>query len=193
MSTQSIQIKKDPTPTPSQPAVFAPKTVVANAGDNLTWHNADAQPHWPAPSAANPTGWLQYQIPSGGNSRGDVALATNILNVTAATNANPVVLTLNGPAPPTGTEVTMTYTAPPDPAPPAPAPDESKWSAVDGTFKATRLGPNTCSIPVDSSTFGAFTPAAGALAMTIPLPYTLNYVCALHPDETGTITVNPQP
>jgi hypothetical protein len=183
MSTQSIQIKKNPTPTPSQPAVFAPKTVVANAGDNLTWHNADGHPHWPAPSAANPSGWLQYQIPSGGNSRGDVALAANTLNVTAATNANPVVLTLNGPAPPTGTVVTMASTAP----------DESDWSKVNGPFPATKLGPNTCSIPVDSSAFGALTPAVGALTLTIPLPYTLNYVCALHPDETGTITVNPQP
>jgi hypothetical protein len=25
------------------------------------------------------------------------------------------------------------------------------------------------------------------------IPYTLNYVCALHPAETGSITVNPQP
>jgi hypothetical protein len=188
MSTISIQIQKNPNPTPKQPGVFAPKAVVANAGDNLTWHNADDQDHWPAPSAANPSGWVQFPIPPNSESRGDVALGKNVVNVTAATNANPVVLTLNGPAPATGTSVTIAYTAPnPPPATP------SKWAAVKGTFVATKVSSNSCSIPVDSSGFGPFSPASsGTLAITIPLPYTLNYLCALHPDETGTITVNTQ-
>jgi hypothetical protein len=98
------------------------------------------------------------------------------------------VLKLNGPAPPTGTKVTMGYKAP-TPPPQTPSP----WSAVNGSFVATNLGPNTCSIPIDSSTFGAFTSAAGSITLTSPLGYTLNYVCALHPAETGTITVNPRP
>jgi hypothetical protein len=188
MSTQSIKIQKNPTPTPSQPAVFAPKAVVANAGDTLTWHNADGQDHWPAPSAANPSGWIQFPIPPNSESRGDVALGKNILNVTAATNANPVVLTLNGPAPATGTSVTIAYTAPNPPPTPA-----SPWAAVKGTFVVTKVASNSCSISVNSSGFGPFLPASsGTLAMTIPLPYTLNYLCALHPDETGTITVNTQ-
>jgi hypothetical protein len=182
MSTKSIQIQKNPTPTPSQPAVFAPKVVVANAGDNLTWHNADTQDHWPAPSASQPKDWIQFQIPPNSESRGDVALAKNVVSVTAATNANPVVLTFNGPAPATGSPVGITYAKGSDAT--------SKWSAVKGSFVATKAGPNSCSIPVDGSTFGPFTAASGTLA--IALPYTLNYVCALHPEETGTITVNPQ-
>jgi len=48
MSTKSIQIQPNPHPTPTQPAVFAPAAVVANAGDNLTWYNADQRDHWPA-------------------------------------------------------------------------------------------------------------------------------------------------
>lgn len=183
MSTLSIQIQKNPIPTPKQPAVFAPKAVVANAGDNLTWHNADTQDHWPAPSAAHPTDWIQYKIPPNGESRGDVTLAKNAVAVTAATNANPVVLTFSGPAPATGAPVALTYTAPQG----APA---SQWSKVKGPFVATKVSANSCSIPIDSSGFGLLSAAPGTLS--IALPYTLNYVCALHPDETGTITVNPQ-
>lgn len=182
MSTFSIKIQKNPTPTPNQPAVFNPKAVVANAGDNLTWNNTDDQDHWPAPSAAHPTDWIQFKIPPKSESRGDVALATNAVGVTAATNANPVVLTFNGPAPASGSPVALTYAKGSDPA--------SKWSAVKGRFVAIKVGPNSCSIAVDGSTFGPFTAASGTL--TIALPYTLNYLCALHPDETGTITVNPQ-
>ena len=186
MSTQSIQIQKNLNPTPSQPAMFAPRAVVANAGDTITWHNADQQDHWPAPSASNPKGWIQFQIPPGGESRGDVALASNSVAVTAATNANPLVLTLNGAAPATGTPVTIAYAAPKTPAQPA-----SAWAVVKGPFVATNRGPNSCSIPLDSSGLGPFSPAAGTL--TVALPYTLSYVCALHPAETGTIAVNPQP
>jgi plastocyanin len=190
MSTQSIQIRKNLNPTPSQPATFAPREVVASAGDNVTWHNADQEDHWPAPSASNPAGWLQFRIPPGSESRGDVALAGNSVVVTAATNANPVVLTLKGPAPATGAPVTITYATPKAPAPPAPAPPASPWAVVKGRFVATNVGPNSCSIPLDSSNFGPFSPVSGTITMA--LPYTLNYVCALHPAETGTITVNPQ-
>jgi hypothetical protein len=182
MSTKSIQIQPNPHSTPTQPAVFAPAAVVANAGDNLTWYNADQQAHWPAPSAADRAAWIQFQIPPGGSSRGDVALAKNAFAVTAATNASPVVLTFNGPAPATGATVSVTYGAPKGGATP--------WKGVSGTFVATMASPNSCSIPVDSSGFGPFTSASGTL--TIALPYTLTYVCALHPAEAGTIAVNPQ-
>ena len=186
MSTKSVQIQTNPTPTPKQPGEFAPKALVANAGDNVTWHNADSQDHWPAPDKSNPTGWIQFKIPAGGESRGDVALARNPFNVTAATNANPVVVTINGPAPVSGQPVGLAYAAP---VPPLPTP--SKWAGFKGIFKATNVGTNSLSIPLDCSTFGPWSPASGTL--TVFLPYTLNYVCALHPDETGTITVNPQP
>jgi len=196
MSTNVIKIQPNPKPTPTQPAVFVPATVDANAGDNLTWHNADNQAHWPAPSKSNPTGFIQFQIPPGGSSRGDLALAANIVAVTAATNADPIVLTLNGPAPPSGTTITMAYTAPP--SAPASAVASSGWKKVNGDFEATKLGPNTCSLsqdgkPFDGSTFGPFTPNSGSLTLSSPLAYTLDYECALHPDEKGHITVNPQP
>jgi len=187
MSTKSIQIQKNAKPTSKQPGEFAPKALVANAGDNVTWHNADDQDHWPAPNASNPSAWVQYKIPPGGESRGEVALAKNSFNVTAATNANPVVVTINGPVPASGTSVTLAYTAPNPPLKPP-----SPWAGFKGTLAATKIGPNTCSIPLDGSSFGPWSPASGTLAITVVLPYTLNYVCALHPDETGTITVNPQ-
>jgi plastocyanin len=104
MSTQTIDIRTNPTPTPGQPAVFSPRAATANDGDTIIWRNSDSQPHWPAPSASNPTGWFQYQIPAG------------------------------------------------------------------ATSDTLAVGPN---------------------ASNPNQPYTLNYVCANHPGETGQITVNP--
>jgi plastocyanin len=181
MSTQSIEIKTNPSVAPDQPAVFSPRDAVAYAGDNITWRNTDQADHWPAPSASNPTGFIKYQIPSGSESRGDLALGPNIVNVVTATNAQAVVFTTDGPAPATGVSVELTY----EPA----SSDPSPWDAAEGTFVATNLGPNSCSIPLDTSAFG---PLSGTIAIAKPGPYTLNYVCALHPAETGTITVNPQ-
>ena len=191
MSTEQIKINPNAPPTQAQPAVFSPKSITVNAGDNLTWFNNDisaGNAHWPAPSANDRTGWFQYQIPPGSESRGDLALGGNLVtvNVIAATNANPAVLTTQGPAPATGLKVQLSYT-PPTPPPSSPSP----WKAATDTkwFVATNLGTNKCSIPLDSTALG---PLIGSIVMTVPTPYTLNYVCALHPDEKGTITVNPQ-
>ncbi len=186
MSTQQIKIKTKASPTGSQPGEFSPRAVTANAGDNLTWFNQDSQDHWPAPSAAQKTGWLPYQIPAGSESRGDLALGPNAAYVATATNANPVVFTTRGSAPATGVTVKLSY-SPPSP-PPSPA---SPWAAATNgkSFVATNLGPDTCSIPLDGTALG---PLVGLITIAKPGPYTLDYVCALHPEETGTITVNPQ-
>jgi hypothetical protein len=184
MSTQQIHIQTNPAPTKAQPGVFAPQAVSANAGDNLTWVNNDRQDHWPAPSATDPKGWIEYQIPPGSESRGDLALGANTVTVTAASNANPTVLTVSGAAPATGVTVRLNY------APPRPGPNPaSPWQAATNgkTFVVTNVGASSCSIPLDSTPLG---PLVGTVTMAIP--YTLHYVCALHPAETGTITVNPQ-
>jgi plastocyanin len=183
MSSQQITIQPNACPSPAQPAAFNPQTVTAFAGDNLTWVNNDKHDHWPAPSADNKTGWFQYQIPPDSSSRGDLALGPNSVSVTAASNATQAVLTVTGSAPQSSVTVKLTYAAPkPAPNPPSP------WAAVNGkSFVVTNTGPNTVSIPLDSTAFGAL---VGTITMFVP--YTLNYVCALHPDETGTITVNPQ-
>ena len=68
MSTQTIEIVTNPITTPGQPAAFTPGAAVCCAYDTITWHNADSEAHWPAPDAATPTGWFQYQIPPGGTS-----------------------------------------------------------------------------------------------------------------------------
>jgi hypothetical protein len=41
---------------------------VCCAYDTITWRNDDSEAHWPAPDAATPTGWFQFQIPPGGTS-----------------------------------------------------------------------------------------------------------------------------
>lgn len=45
-------------------AVFDPNPQIVYVNDNVFWFNSDpTNAHWPAPSAANPQGFLEYQIP----------------------------------------------------------------------------------------------------------------------------------
>jgi hypothetical protein len=57
MSIFKIQIKA------GKPAVFVlnPQTVFVN--DSVFWHNDDKEAHWPAPSASDPKGFIDFQIP----------------------------------------------------------------------------------------------------------------------------------
>ena len=46
------------------PAKFTPNPQVVVSNDTVFWFNADQkQAHWPAPSKADPTGFISYQIP----------------------------------------------------------------------------------------------------------------------------------
>jgi hypothetical protein len=177
-----ILIVPNSPPTPSQPAKFSPQTLATNAGDNLTWTNNDSHAHWPAPSAASKTDWFQYQIPPGSESPGTLALGPNAISVSAVTPGSPTVFTTKSNAPASGVTVKLTYSPTSNP-PPA-------WqTAVHGkSFVVTNLGATSCSIPLDSSALGV-----PANQITMFAPYVINYVCALHPDETGTLNVNPQP
>ena len=181
MSSRQIKIQCNPSPSPAQPGAFNPQAVTVNAGDNLTWVNNDKRDHWPAPSADDEAGWFEFQIPPDSSSRGDLALGPNPLSVTAVTNAKNAGLTVAGSAPQTGVTVKLTYA----PASKTPA---SAWQVVNGkSYIVTNTGANSVTIPLDSTTLGAL---VGTITMFVP--YTLSYVCALHPAETGTITVNPQ-
>ena len=62
MSLYKIQIKA------GKPAVFDPPTLNVNVNDSVYWSNGDKVAHWPAPSAANPKEWLDYQIAPHGES-----------------------------------------------------------------------------------------------------------------------------
>lgn len=63
MSIFKIQIKA------GQPAVFDPSPLTVQVNDSVYWYNGDQkEAHWPAPSAANPKGWLDYQIAPDGES-----------------------------------------------------------------------------------------------------------------------------
>jgi plastocyanin len=56
MSIFKIQIKA------GKPAKFDPNPQTVYVNDSVYWFNGDSQAHWPAPSAADPKGFLQYQI-----------------------------------------------------------------------------------------------------------------------------------
>jgi plastocyanin len=57
MSIFKIQINA------GKPAVFDPNPLTVRVNDSVYWYNSDpTQAHWPAPSAANPKAWLDYQI-----------------------------------------------------------------------------------------------------------------------------------
>jgi plastocyanin len=46
------------------PATFDPDSQTAVVNDSVFWFNADPKnAHWPAPSAAQKTAWLDFQIP----------------------------------------------------------------------------------------------------------------------------------
>ena len=63
MSLIKITIKS------GNPATFDPNPLTAHANDNVFWYNSDqTNAHWPAPSAAQKTGWFDYQIPPGAQS-----------------------------------------------------------------------------------------------------------------------------
>lgn len=58
MSIFKIEIKV------GNPARFDPSPLTVYVNDSVYWHNGDpSNAHWPAPSAANPTGFLPYQVP----------------------------------------------------------------------------------------------------------------------------------
>jgi plastocyanin len=185
MSTQQIQIQTNTPPNPTRPGKFNPQAAQANAGDDITWFNQDGNAHWPTPNASNRAAWFRTPIAPGEPSDGQVALGSSAVIVTAATNANPVVFTVQGPAPATGTLVSLAFAAPADSP-------ESKWEELlNGVTQtlATNLGPNLCSVPLNSTNAG---PLDGQITISMPGAYTIKYVCALHPAETGTIVVNPQ-
>lgn len=58
MSIYKIQIE------PGTPAVFDPNPLKVCVNDSVFWFNGDPNnAHWPAPSAADPTGFIAYQVP----------------------------------------------------------------------------------------------------------------------------------
>jgi plastocyanin len=57
MSIFKIQIKA------GNPATFDPNPLTCFVNDSVFWFNGDPkQSHWPAPSVANKTQWLDFQI-----------------------------------------------------------------------------------------------------------------------------------
>jgi plastocyanin len=57
MSIFKIQIKA------GKPATYAPSPIKVFVNDSVYWYNGDPkEAHWPAPSTADPKGFLQYQI-----------------------------------------------------------------------------------------------------------------------------------
>jgi plastocyanin len=63
MSSFQIKIKA------GTPAVFDPSPLTVHVNDSVSWYNGDLKnAHWPAPSAANPKGFMDYQIAPDGES-----------------------------------------------------------------------------------------------------------------------------
>jgi len=57
MSIFKIQI------TAGNPAVFDPNPLTVYVNDSVYWFNNDPkEAHWPAPSASDPEGFMQYQV-----------------------------------------------------------------------------------------------------------------------------------
>src|SRR5581483_5724175 len=104
---QQIQIVPNTPPTTSQPGKFSPQAARSFYGDNITWFNGDAQDHWPAPNTTDKNAWVKQVIPPKSPGNGAVAPAPYTNTVSAATSANPAVLTIASPAPNQGDLVNL--------------------------------------------------------------------------------------
>lgn len=53
---------------PGPPAKFSPNPQTVFVNDSVFWFNSDKIAHWPAPSATNPKGFMDFQIAAGSQS-----------------------------------------------------------------------------------------------------------------------------
>jgi hypothetical protein len=179
---QQIQIVPNTPPTTSQPGKFSPQAASSFNGDSITWFNGDSEQHWPAPNATDKTAWVKQAIEPGTPGNGSVSPAPYTSTASGATSANPAVLTVAAPSPSQGNKVNLSYTG-----------SDAKWkaavSAVPKGSVITALGGNQYTVAGLNGQ--GLPPFTGSI--TITMPYTLKYVCALHPDETGSISVQVNP
>ncbi|PWT86599.1 MAG: hypothetical protein C5B56_12185 [Proteobacteria bacterium] len=175
---QQIRIVSNTPPTTNEPGKFIPQAASSFYGDNITWFNSDGQQHWPAPNITDKNAWVKQVIPPHSPGNGAITPAPYTTTVSAATNANPAVLTITSPAPNQGDLVNLSY-----------AGSDTGWQAAVNAVPAgsavTALGGNQYTVAGLNGQ--GLNPFAGTI--TINLPYTLNYICAEHPDETGSIRV----
>ena len=181
---QQIRIVPNTPPTASEPGKFSPQAASSFYGDSITWFNGDSHEHWPAPNATDKTAWVRQEIKPGTPGNGSLSPAPYTTTASAATSANPAVLTVAAPGPQTGDKVNLSYKG-----------SDNNWSAAVSAVPkgsvVTALGGNQYTVAgLNGQGLAAFTGT-----ITISLPYTLSYICALHPDEKGSIRaeVNPQP
>ena len=179
---QQIQIVPNTPPTAAEPGKFSPQAASSFNGDSITWFNGDSQDHWPAPSAADKSAWVKQVIKPGTPGNGSVSPAPYTTTATAASSANPAVLTVGTPSPNQGQIVNLSYSG-----------NDANWKAavkaVPPGSVITALGGNQYTVAgLNGQGLAPFTGS-----ITITMPYTLNYVCALHPAETGSISVQVNP
>ncbi|GEM_PF-4142183 len=181
---QQIKIVPNTPPTQTQPGKFTPQTANSYAGDSITWFNGDSQPHWPAPSVANKTAWVRQEIQPGTPGNGALAPMKNTTTASAATSVSPAVLTVLAPGPNTGDKVTLSYSG-----------SNTDWqTAVQKVLPnsvATAISPTQCTVAGLNGQ--GLSPFTGTITVTIQGSYTINYICALHQDEQGSIIVGPNP
>jgi hypothetical protein len=180
---QQIQIIPNTPPTASQPGKFSPQAANSFYGDNISWFNGDTNPHWPAPNTTDKNAWVKQVINPGNPGNGSVSPSPYTTTVSAATNANPAVLTVASPVPVQGDLVNLAYTG-----------TDAGWKTAVGAVPAgsavTALPGNQFSVAgLNSQGLNPYAPGT----ITISLPYTLNYICVEHPEETGSIRVQVNP
>src|SRR5437660_717298 len=106
---QQIQIVPNTPPTTSQPGKFSPQAASSFYGDSISWFNGDSRQHWPAPNATDQNAWVKQVINPGTPGNGAVSPAPYTTTASAATSANPAVLTVASPVPVQGDRVNLSY------------------------------------------------------------------------------------
>ena len=198
---QQVKIDIDPIPQPlsNKTAVFNPPKIVVMAGDLVFWRNNDTRfVHQPMPVGGAPNAWVTTPIAV---KLGDDAATSNTVSFNSGTTINGVPYTCAQHSGETGTIIAVNninIKSLPGAQPNAPqaafAPAKQNlkvneafvWSNNDGV--AHLPAPSTSQ---PNAWFGSpIQPGqkSPVFYLTQSNP-NLTYVCALHPNETGTIVV----
>jgi len=198
MPRWSIKINANP----QGPATFSPQTQQAYKGDLISWANNDnANSHWPAPiqnGVTNPTGWLSEAIPPNASSKQSLTPSTNgTFNYRCYLHPNEAGVIQ------VASLVTINISANPTPTPDAPGAFASPTSAQVGDIVFWANNDSNEHQPMPAVGGGATTwfsapigpgqTAAAGQTQGTKTPTsatgTVNYVCAIHPNEKGVIQV----
>jgi len=199
---QEVKIDIDPTPQPigTKTAVFNPQTIRVLAGDLVYWRNNDKNyGHQPKPVGGADNAWVKSQIPP---MQDDQPATSNTVSFTAGTISTGVPYVCARHSGETGTIIAYNLININSKAGAKPTDPQVGFAPLNMTVSVNECfiwinndvnahwpmpsgGPQTAWLPQ------AIQPGKNSAVVSIaqPNPTGITYVCALHPNETGTLKI----